>query len=47
MIVLSKWVDALPLEKIGAVGVYTLLTLAIVLLFCFKVISSNNKHKKD
>ena len=46
-ILLSQWIDALPLEKIGAVGAYTLLTLTIVLIFCYRVINSNNKNKSD
>jgi len=35
--------DQLPVEKIGAVGMYTLLTLTIVLIFCYRVIKIRNK----
>jgi hypothetical protein len=46
MIPLASIYEQLPLEKLGVVGVYTLLTLTIVLIFCYKVIKHNDKRDK-
>jgi hypothetical protein len=39
-------ISDLPLEKVTAVGIWSIVLISIVLLFCWRIIKNNNNKDK-
>ena len=45
-IISIKWLDLLPLEKVGVISIFVLVETFLILYFCYRVLNNHNKKDK-